>query len=373
VQTDERTGGDGLVDGFVEVPTDVYRDAPDWIPEDPAAVERAFGPDNPWFAQGEAVSLCAADRARVAVFFQPTLRVEERKVAFFGYWETTGEPDADAALFARAEAWAIERGAVDVYGPIDFTTYGEYRLRLSLDAEGALPFPDEPYNPSTYPAILEGLGYTVDQHYLTQIGHISAGRMLADYKRPVLHELEADGYRFETLSPDLWMDSLRELHGIIDAMFGRNFAYSPLTWETFEAKCGLSFIRRACPHSSVISFGPEGDIAGFFLVYPHYGPLVVQAAGADRVESSDLDFATHAPLLAQQEWTGAIAKTTGVAPKHRRKGVMEALGVGLIDRGGDLYDNWFGAMIRKGNPSGRFADAYSAGERWYGLFRKRLD
>ncbi|MCP4871083.1 MAG: hypothetical protein GY898_20440 [Proteobacteria bacterium] len=361
-----------LPDGFVDLPALVFADDPGWIPEEPASVQKAFSAHNAWFQQGEAAAFCSPGSARVAAFFQPELRVEDRRVAFFGYWCSAGD-GGDAELFAQAEAWARDRGAQDVYGPINFTTYGHYRIRLSVESDEATTFPDEPHNPTTWPGILEEAGYSLDQQYLTQTGLGAMGLVVAQMKRPVVDQLLSEGYRVESFTHADWMDRLRELHGIIDAVFGANFAYSPLSWPTFEAKCGEGFIRRADPEVSTACYGPDGSLAGFFLVYPHYGALVCQGAGADRAPTGDLDFATHWPQLKDRPWRAAIAKTVGVNPAHRGKGVMAALTGGIFERGAERYPHWYGAMIRQGNLSSNYARGNTTGERWYGLYRKRLD
>ncbi len=363
--------GDGLPSGFTELPHRLYDGVDQWVPEDAQGLEKTFSASNPWLAQGEWACLSVEGSARLVAFHQPGLRVEGASVAFFGYWETEEQEGVDRAIFERAEAWARERGATELYGPINFTTYGNYRLRLAAEA-GARTFPDEPYNPSTYPQLLEALGFELSQTYLTQIGEEEPAKVLRRFKAPIRRRLLETGYRFEALGHERWLASLPELHGIIDAIFGNNFAYSPLSFEAFAAKCGEGFIRRACPHASVLALGPEGDIAGFFLVYPHYGPLVTQGAGEGRVLAAALDYETHASTLRSHSWRGAVAKTVGVSPAHRRKGVMEALTVELFERGEDLYNQWFGAMIRADNPSRRYADGSTSGERWYGLYRKTL-
>lgn len=358
--------------GFVELPHLVFADDADWIPEDPAAVTHAFDPSNAWFQRGEAATFCVPGKSRAAAFFQPALRVEGRKVAFFGYWCTAGELEADREVFAEVEAWATERGAQDLYGPIDFTTYGNYRLRLSVEADDARPFPDEPYNPPTWPGLLESLGYVIDQHYLTQVGVIEAGLMVAQFKKPAVDALLTQGYRVESFPHHAWIERLREVHGIVDAIFGENFAYSPLSYEAFAAKCGENFVRRTDPEVSTACYSPDGSLAGFFLVYPHYGPIVRQGAGSDRVPVTALNFAEHHPQLVDRPWRAAIAKTVGVDPTHRGKGVMAALTAGMFQRGADRYEHWYGAMIRRGNASRNFATGNTTGERWYGLFKKPL-
>lgn len=368
---ESRPGGEGLPEGFLELPRLVYNEDPMWIPEEPGAVERAFGPDNPWFRANRALTLCLPGKSRLAAFLASSNQIEGRSAAFFGYWETLGESLADEKLFHAAEAWARSGGAVDLYGPIDFNTFGKYRLRLAAEP-GGYPFQGEPYNPTNYPAILEALGFKVYQRYLTQLANREHARALHQLKSPLKDKLLEGGYRFERLTHELWLESLTELHGLIDHIFGDNFAYTPLSREAFMGACGAGFIGKASPECSVMAYGPEGDIAGFFLVFPHYGPLIVQAAGDARVRASELNFHRHQPPLLRREFRTALAKTAGVSPKHRGKKVMDAMILTASHWGDATYRDWLPALIKVGNFSARYAARYGLPERRYALYHKEL-
>ena len=358
-----------LPPGFCEVASAVYADDPRWIPEDPAALARSFSPANPWFADNEALPL-VGDGARVAGFFQPDLRVEGRTVAFFGCWERQPQGD-DGPLFDRIEAWARERGAQDLYGPIDFTTYGPYRVLLNPSPD-LQPFVGEPYNPPGYAERLEALGFALEQSYLSQVGTSEQALQLAAFHRPTLERLEGEGYVVEPLTVAAWMERLPELHGMIDAIFGANFAYSPLSWPTFQQACGEGFVRKTHRGCSVVAWGPGGDLAGFFLGYADWSALARQGA-VGRLPASAFDFDRHHDaLLAVEPRPRIVAKTVGVAPAHRRKGIMQALTVALSERAAPLCDHWYGATIRADNPSRRYGQGTADASRWYGLFRKRL-
>ena len=358
-----------LPSGFCDVAAAVYAHDPNWIPEDRAAVERAFCSANPWFARGQALPLVGKG-ARVAGFFQPALRVGGRQVAFFGYWERQPGGE-DGPLFSEVEHWARGLGAEDLYGPIDFTTYGAYRLLLN-PSPGLRPFVGEPYNPAGYAERLESHGYELDGTYLSQLGTSEQARQLAALHRPALERLELEGYVIEPLTVAAWMDRLPELHRMVDSIFGANFAYSPLSWPMFQQVCGERFIGRAHAGCSVVAWGPEGDLAGFFLGYPDYSALVRRGA-VGRVAVADLDFGRHhAALLAIEPKPRIVAKTVGVAPEHRRRGVMQALTVALSERAAPLCEHWYGATIRADNPSRRYGEGTADASRWYGLYRKRL-
>jgi hypothetical protein len=364
---EETRGHEGLPHGFLELPSLVYATDPHWIPEEPAQVAAAFAPENPWFERGRALALAIPGTARLGAFFDPALRVAGRPAAFFGYWESVGDTAGDAALHARVAEWARRQGALELHGPINFSTYGNYRLRTSAEP-GALPFPGEPYNPAAYPAALERLGYTVVETYRTQVSAVGGAAAVREARRRAATRAAASGYRIERLTPEIWHARLAEMHGLTDAIFGGNFAYTPLPFSAFARACGDAFIRRTCPLASMIAYGPEGDVAGLFLVAPHYGPLVVQAAGSRRVPVSQLSYGQHAALLASSGYRAAVLKTVGVAPRHRRRGVLEALTLAALAGGAAHYDHWLGALMRSDNPSGRVAAGLVSLERRYALY-----
>ena len=359
----------GISDAFLALPHAVYADDPLWIPEEEPAVRRAFSASNPWFVSGSAASLCIDGHARLAVFRPHGCVVEGRPAAWFGYLEMHDDADAAAAILAEAESWARTRGAEVLYGPIDFNTFGRYRLRVTAEP-GGMPFPGEPYNPMYYPPLVERAGFSVAQEYVTQIGAIRPRPLEA--RREMARAIAESGYAIEPLDGASWLAALPELHCRADEIFGESFAYTPVTYAQFAATHGAPVARRLCPRASVLARGPEGDIAGFFLVFPHYGPLAIQGSTLGRVPASELSHGEHDPVLAAAGHTIAVGKTVGVSPRHRGRGLMSALGATVVDRGVGRYDRWVGAMIRADNPSRRFGAEHMELERSYALYRKTL-
>ena len=363
----ESNGIDGVPAGFVELPREIYRDDARWIPEEPAAVAAAFSRTNPWFEGREAIALSIPGRSRCAAFFDPAARIDDEPIAFFGYWESVGDPAADQMVMARVEQWCATRGARRLHGPVNFTTFGTYRLRVEGNDDGD-PFPGEPYNPSEYPRYLEALGFAPGVAYVSQLALPGAVTAKAVVRDRVLGQ----GFRIEPLTHELWLASLPELHRSVDAIFGSNPGYTPPSYALFEVTCGEQFIRRFCPGASGVAYAADGTIAGFLLVMPHYGPITVQRAGTARVPASRLSFNTHYPRLAARGGVTGIAKTGGVRPEYRRLGIMDALVVDGAKRGEAMYDDWIGALIRADNPSRRLGGGAHAGERHYALFSKVL-
>jgi len=355
-------------DAFFDLPFLVYRRDPRWIPEEPALLAQMMSSANPWFTGRAAHLFVVPNHARAAAFFDPSFAPEGEPAACFGFFETTGDLHATRLVMNEVRHWARARGAKRLYGPVNFTTFHGYRALVSAE-RGALPFPGEPYNPPSYPALLGTLGFSAVVLYVSQLTPFPHERMKE--KRLVRDKCLADGYRVETLTAELWLDHLPEFHAISDLIFRDNFGYTSITFEQFAAACGADFAARFCSHSSTIAFAPDGSVAGCFLVYPHYGPLAAQGAGPDRVPASRLRYTSHLPLLRESGAMTAIAKTVGVLPAHQRRGVMAALTVGMFERGRSLYDAWIPALIRDDNPSRRFI-VQPIGERRYALYGEQL-
>lgn len=370
----ERDGTEGAPPAFLALPAQIYADDLNWIPEEPESVASALSVKNPYFAGREARIFCIPERVRAVAFFDPELRIRGEKVAYFGYFESTGDGEANRLVMDRVEMWAKERGALALYGPIQFTTHGNYRVRLHLEP-GGLPFIGEPQNPASYPAQLEALGLRVHRSYLTQIISLEQVLERLRFMTPLRDHVRSQGYRFEPVTPESWLPRMPQLHEMVDTTFNKSFAYSKPSYEAFVAALGEGMLRKVCPVASVVVISPQGEPAAFALGYPHYGPLLVQARGADRVAVRDLDYQRHRPLLGAYPPRGIIAKTIGVHPAHRGKHLVEAMLIESFDRisAEGPYDWWYAAMIRDGNFSRSFFAAANSGERRYALYAKRLD
>jgi GNAT superfamily N-acetyltransferase len=365
-----RDGRRGLDEAFVALPHVIYADDPLWIPEEEEALRRAFSDGNEWFALGRAVTFSVAGRARLAVFRREDCVVDGRPAACFGYMESVDDGAALDALLALAQDWARAEGAEILYGPIDFDTLGRYRLRTGTERPDAMPFPGEPYGRECYPSLLERARFRVARSYVSQL---SLGALRPDEgKRAAADALLASGYMIEPLDGATWMSLLPELHPRVNEIFADAFAYTPVSFARFTATHGAGLARRLCPRASVVARAPGGELAGFLLVFPHYGPLVVQGSAPGRVAASALSYEEHAPLLAARGERVGIVKTVGIAPAHRRRGVMDALVVATLEAGWQHYDTWLGALIRSDNPSGRYGAARERMERAYSLFARPL-
>lgn len=371
----QTAGGDeGVSSDFTELARWVYDGDPRWIAEEPEVVAAFFSAANPLLARMKARTWCVPGKSRLAAFVQDGIVVDGAAAAFFGFWESVGDEAADAALFDEAGRWLRGSATEWLYGPIDGSTFGNYRLCLGGGGDW-LPFPGEPYNPPEYPQRLEALGFEAFRHYHTRYATFDDVGPLADVMAEPAARAREGGYEVLPITEETWLERLPELHAAADATFGHAFAYTPLSYEEFAAVCGAAFVAKMCPHTSKIGVDETGALAGFQITYADFGPITVAGAGAGRVPLSRLDHASGFPKLVAklgQERPAAIPKTTGVLPGHRKGGVMALVGLEVWREIRQRYGSMVYAITAVDNPVQILTENLSDGQRNYALYRRRL-
>lgn len=356
-----------LPEDFLNLPAQIYADDPWWIPEDRNNVIAQFSRSNTWFNAGKAWLGVIPGKARLAGFFQEQL-IDGEPAAFFGFWEGINDVTEHRRLFDALAEWARANGAKRLYGPINFTTFNAYRLRLDGFEQGA--FPGEPWNPPYYAELLEKLGYSTRYRYLSTFNDTTniVASVKSDYLRvkPQLEKL----VRLEAMTADFWMSHLDELYGFVDQVFGGNFAYTPISRDAFIQSCGTPFASKFCPRTSVLARALDGSIAGFFLVFPDYSPLLRQTSTA-RIRPGDIHYDTHFDQLPSPR--RGLAKTGGVHPDFRAHGLFTAMGCELSLRAEGIYDGLAGTLVREDNNSRQFALRHGGGfSHTYALYQSPL-
>ncbi|MCG8670828.1 MAG: hypothetical protein MI867_15565 [Pseudomonadales bacterium] len=356
-----------LPEDFLNLPHKLYAQDPNWIPEDRDALEASFSESNPYFSKNKAC-IIHSENLRLAGFYNPELRIDGETAAFFGFWETTNDLDLCKDAFDQLDAWARGLGAKRIYGPINFSTYNDYRLRL--DAFERPQFLGEPYNPSYYPDLLEQLGYEIRYKYFTAC---CTTQVLAFAAKMQIEKLEKKandaGITLKPLTSDYWMASLDQLYPIVDCIFKENFAYTPITFDQFKSYCGEKFANKFCPTMSNVALQND-KIVAFQLFYPDYSPLVTQAA-ENRIDTQNLRYCDHFQLLPEPRTF--LGKTVGVHPDFRSMGLGYYGGFFGTLRAEEhkLYEFGYGAMVREDNHS-KAIKKFAQHSYHYGLFHKAL-
>ncbi len=351
---------------FLQLPYLVYQNDPAWIPENSNHVNFLFSKANEDAAKNPTWIFCESQKVRLAAFFHP-------QAAYFGFFEAIDDIAIVKKAFAECEKWAKSCGAEVLYGPINFNTFYSNRIRINMTDEEGCYF-GEPYNPSYYQTLLTQCGYAIAKRYVSlelppQDAGIQFAERFREIKAPHKREELGEGLYLCRLTPELWLSNMTHLYSIVDAIFGDNFGYVPIGRPQFERLFGEAMVKKLCPLTSHCVVDDADNIMAFALSFPDYAPLLKQG-NPHRIAVSDINFAEHYPMLENPIY---LAKTVGVHPSLRQRGIHNAMSTAASYDALKYYAGYIGCLMREDNPSVRFFNKIATKARWCALFSKTLN
>lgn len=343
-----------LPDSFFEIPPRVYAADPLQPPEDRAQVEALFREES---TRHDVTLLTDHRHLRLVGIFPH----DEPETAFFGFWETTNDDALNRAAFARLTDDARRRGRQYLVGPLNFNTFQSYRLRL-----GGVPswgrFDREPAQPAYYPALLDGLGFRVRQTFESRLIRPEAVPLAFGQKAALLEALAQIPFDFIPLHADSWRAHEADLFALVQAIFSANPGYRPVSFAQFRRLYHPDYAAGLCPQTSVLFRDrASGRLAALSWCLPNYAPLGL----GTELPVFERDF----PRLPEKI---LLAKTVGVHPDFRRRGLMNFLGAYGMVHFRERYEKVIFCLMRSDNASLHFSDSLPHETARYGLFEQAL-
>ena len=139
---------------FIQLPYDIYRDIPQWVPPLLPGERARFKDSFPFYGYGEAAFLLVRDEAGRAVGRLAVLKHDswnayhDTRDALLYLYEAIDDDEVARLLFDHAAAWAEERGLNQLVGPKGFMAADG--LGLLVEGFEHRPAIGIPYNPAYY-------------------------------------------------------------------------------------------------------------------------------------------------------------------------------------------------------------------------------
>jgi len=342
-----------LPTSFFAIPVGVYAGSPHQSYESAEAVRGLFRAEA---SRNDAVVYTDHAGLRVVGIYP-----HEGSEAYFGFWETSNDLALNQEAFQLLSREAQRRGYARLVGPLNFSTFYPYRLRL-----GGVPswgmFDREPSNPVYYPELLAQLGFTPTLTFESRLIRPDAVPLAYSSKATLLAALQQLPFEFIPLNADTWREHETELFELVDQIFSGNPAYRSISPAQFRQLYNAEYADRLCPHSSVLLRGKaSARLVALSFCHPNYASL--------RLGSTPPNFARDYPRLTERT---LLAKTVGVHPDFRNQQMMNYLGAYGMMSFRDLYDQVIFCLMRSDNFSLHFTDALPFERTQYALFGQDL-
>ena len=354
---------------FYELYESIYRrHLPRAHPESKALIAFQFSHEHDYFKTGKAWMALRPNQIRLCGFIQEGITLKGQKVGYFGFWETTENLSLNQELFAKLEAWMRAEGVTYLVGPVNFTTFGHYRLRDAAAPED-LVFLDEPLSPSYYEKFIEACGFQKIERYSSLFVHPHPNlRQYFEELYQKLHTGPLADYQLLPLNAATWQANIRDFYELTLRIFGGNPAFVPISFGDYQRYYGEYTARSLCPHSSLLVRDARDELVGYVSSYPDYGPLLSLEQGRYRLE--ELNFER---CFAELPYRTQIGKTVGIVPEHRGQGLQFLMTAkSAIQAFSAGYDSIVLALMREGNVSQKVKPPFPVGERHYSLYGKPL-
>ena len=316
-----------------------------------------------------------ADRNEIILYLgPPEVRLvgifpHQSEEAFFGFWETDNDLALNQQAFALLEADARQRNRKKLVGPLNFSTFHHYRLRLNEPSWGR--FDKEPTNPMYYPALLSELGFRVRSRFKSRLISTESIPIAYAQKEQLLAMLAHVPFEVIPLNPATWEQYEGEIAELVHQVFKANPAYKPISTAQFQLLYNRRFAEKLCPHTSVlfrekasdnVRDGATGRLVALSFCLPNYQSLALSPGDAP-------NFIRDYPRLEKKV---LLVKTVGVHPAFRQQGLMSYLGAYGMLRFRELYDDVIFCLMRADNFSLHFSDTLPHETAHYALFEKDL-
>jgi GNAT superfamily N-acetyltransferase len=187
---------------------------------------------------------------------------------------------ATEALLSSCERWLLSRGMDTVYGPVDFSTFFEYRLRDRTGEDDQGPdFSWEPTQPQSHLQAFGAAGYAPVARYHSvfyETDETFPPRRVVKMREPAWRAAVDRGMEFAAFDEVRPIEELVPiLEDISRAAFEGSFLYSPIPGQVFQAIYS-PIVRRLDLSLSYVVRAPDGKEVGFVYAFEDSGYCVVK-------------------------------------------------------------------------------------------------
>jgi L-amino acid N-acyltransferase YncA len=200
-------------------------------------------------------------KGRLALYDNPDLEYQSKKSFCIGNYECVDEKDCARLLLHAAQDDAKSAGAEYVIGPMNGSTWDNYRFSAH---NGSPNFLLEPYHHIYYNKQWQDNGFQVISKYVSNY----ESEIVCDQPTVLQREKELldAGLIIRNVNLDRYEEELERLYPFVMLTFQTNFLYTPVSWEHFREKYTEA---RAIiiAENLLIAEDSEGNIVGFVFVY----------------------------------------------------------------------------------------------------------
>lgn len=265
---------------FIELPYQLYREDPHWVPPLRIAVgELLDKKKHPFYANAETQLYLARRDGKVvgrvaAIVDKAHNRFHEENAGFFGFFESVNDPEVARSLLVAARKWVKEKGASFLRGPVNPST--NYECGMLVEGFDSDPMVMMSYNARYYPALMEQAGLKKAKDLLAYISH--ADRIDMKKIGRVAAKVMKNGVTVRPINMKDFENEVARVWEVYSAAWARNWGFVPMSREEFAA---MGKEMKMILKPELVLIGEVGSrIVGFALALPDVNQAMKKAKGS---------------------------------------------------------------------------------------------
>src|SRR5262245_16816121 len=280
IELRELANGDKrLLKDFLEVAKDIYADEPNWVrPLDFDITERLDKKKNPFFQHADGTAWVAyKDGKRVgritAQIDHEHLKRHNDDAGFFGFLDTTEDPEVCSALLDAAAQWVKARGMKRLRGPFSLSINEE--TGVLVDGFEYAPMVLMPYHHRYQSGLIEKSGFTKLKDFYAwkyDVGEVPPRAQKAHDEIAAMPELTT-----RCANPKNLLEDVRIIMDVFNDAWSDNWSFVPLT-ETELVKMANDMKLLLVPEITKLTF-IQGEAAAVSFGLPNVNELIQDLDG----------------------------------------------------------------------------------------------
>ncbi len=199
--------------------------------------------------------------ARLAVYHNPGLKLNGKSAATVGNYECVKNSAASGLLLRHACEFAKDNGAGSIIGPMNGSTWNNYRFCTDKTNP---PFLLEPWQHEYYNQQFLDNGFKIIATYLTSLETTFECDDEATLRREKI--FISEGVNFRSLKKDDFETELEKLFPFLSEAFSENFLYTPISYDSFCDKYRKAF-SLIHPELTILAEDRSGKVSGLVFCY----------------------------------------------------------------------------------------------------------
>jgi hypothetical protein len=197
---------------------------------------------------------------RIAVYFNPHLQNEEKKLYTIGCIETIDDMNCFTQLLESAKKYIIENGGHSIIGPLNGSTWNSYRFTHQTKAT---PFLLEPITPNYYIDFFIKYGFKEIATYYSQ----KSDSIITNKERVanLFQHYEKNGVSFHEFDKSNAEKEFKSIATLCNKAFRHNLLFSPISEEKFVEKM-MPVLEIMNPTYTILA-KHKNEVVGFIFAY----------------------------------------------------------------------------------------------------------